>query len=76
MTPLAYRPFLEPLPVWNYWYLLILPLCVCIAVVWKSVKCRSMDEVPAEAAVLVLWIIGGFAVAAAVLVGLIRYVGQ
>ena len=76
MTALAYRPFLEPLPVWNVWYLLILPLCLCIAVVWKSVKCRTMAEVPAEAAVLVLWILGGFAVAAAVLVGLIRYVGQ
>ena len=73
---IGYRPLLEPLPVWDYWYLLILPLCVGIAVVWKSVKCRSMADVPREAAGLLLWILGGFAAAAAVLVGLIRYVGR
>jgi hypothetical protein len=35
-TPLAFVPFLDPVPVWDYWYLLVLPLCVGIAVVWKS----------------------------------------
>ena len=68
---LAFRPFLEPLPVWNVWALLILPLSVGIAVVWKSIKCRSMADVPREAAVLVLWVIGGFAAAAAALVALV-----
>ncbi len=73
MSILLFRPFLEPVPVWNVWYLLILPLCIGIAVVWKSVKCRFMADVPREAGVLVLWIIGGFAAAAAVLLGLIRF---
>ncbi len=73
---LAYRPFLDPLPVWDAWYLLILPLCIGIAVVWKSIKCRSMRDVPREAAVLLFWILGGFAAAAAALVGLVRYMGQ
>ncbi len=72
----AFRRSCDPLPVWDYWYLLILPLCLGIAVVWKSVKCRSMADVPREAAVLLLWILGGFAAAAAALVGLIRYIGQ
>jgi hypothetical protein len=77
MMPLpvvAFRPFLEPLPVWDFWYLLAIPLCVGIAVVWKSVKCRTMAEVPRESAVLLLWILGGFAAAAAVLVGLMAWV--
>ena len=73
---LAYRPFLEPLPVWNVWPLLILPLCIGIAVVWKSVKCHRMAEVPREATVLLLWIIGGFAAAAAALLGLITFAGR
>ncbi len=77
MTPLlAFRPFLDPLPVWDYPYLLALPLCVVIAVVWKSVKCRSMDEVPREAATVLLWILGGFAAAAAVLVGLVAWLNH
>jgi hypothetical protein len=74
-TVLAYRPFLEPLPVWNVWFLLIVPLCVGIAVVWKSIKCRTMAEVPREAGVLLLWVIGGFAAAAAALVALVKFAG-
>ena len=74
--PLAFRPFLEPLPVWDYWYLLVVPLCVGIAVVWKSVKCRSMSDVPRESALVLLWILGGFAAAAAALVGLIAWAGR
>ena len=75
-VPLAFRPFLEPLPVWDYWYLLALPLCVGISVVWKSVKCRSMSEVPRESAVVLLWILGGFAAAATVLLALMAFVGR
>lgn len=72
-SSLAYRPFLDPLPVWDYWYALAIPLCVGIAVVWKSVKCRSMADVPREAGLIVLWIIGGFAAAAALLYGLVAW---
>ena len=74
--PLAYRPFLDPLPVWNVWYLLAVPLCAAIAVVWKSIKCRRMADVPREAAVLFAWIIGGFLAAGAALVVLIKVAGQ
>ena len=70
---LSFRPFLDPLPVWNYPYLLALPLCIAIAVVWKSVKCRTMFEVPREAGIVLLWILGGFAAAAAILVGLVAW---
>ena len=76
LTPLAFRPFLEPLPVWNWPYALIVPLVVCVAVVWKSIKCRRMADVPREAAVLLAWVIGGFAAAAAALAGLVAFVGR
>ena len=61
---LAYRPFLDPMPIWDDWMILIVPLCVAVAVVYKSMKCRSMKQVPREAGVIVLWILGGFAAAA------------
>ncbi len=73
---LAYRPFLDPLPIWNYWFVLILPLCASVAVVYKSMKCRSMAQVPREAGAIVLWIIGGFGAAAAVLMLLVKWLAQ
>ena len=61
------RPFLQPLPVWNYWPWLLVPLAIAVAVVYKSIKCRRVSQVPKEAAVLTLWILGGMVVAAGVL---------
>ena len=72
---LAYRPFLDPLPVWDYWPLLIIPLCAAVAVVYKSMKCRSMIQVPWEATSVVLWILGGFSAAAFGLMMLVKWLG-
>jgi hypothetical protein len=76
MLFLAYRPFLDPLPVWDNWFLLIIPLCAAVAIVYKAMKCRSMTQVPREAAAIVLWIIGGFSGAAVVLMGLVRWLAK
>ncbi len=77
MIPLlAYRLFLDPLPVWNYWVVLILPLCLAVSVVYKSMKCRSMSQVPWEAAVIFLWIIGGFTAAAVALMLLVNWLAR
>lgn len=67
-----YRLFLDPLPVWNVWYLLLLPLCTGIAVVWKSIKCESMRRVPVQAAVLLFWILLTMVLAGAGLAILVR----
>jgi hypothetical protein len=74
VTVLAFRLFLQPLPVWNYWYLLILPLCAAVTVVYKSIKCRSMAQVPREAAWILLLILLGFAASGAALAGLIKWI--
>ena len=68
------RPFLQPLPVWNYWPWLLVPLAVAVAVVYKSIKCRRVKQVPKEAAVLTLWILGGMVVAAGVLAVMVKLV--
>ncbi len=73
LFPLAqYRPFITPLPVWDVWYLLLLPLCIVVAVVYKSIKCHSMRDVPKQAALITLWILGGMAAAAIVLALIVR----
>ena len=74
ILPLAYQLFLDPLPVWNAWPWLLLPLTICVAIVYKSIKCRSMATVPREAAVISFWILFGMVTAAAALWGIVAIV--
>ncbi|MDW8262787.1 MAG: hypothetical protein RMJ35_09710 [Phycisphaerales bacterium] len=64
---LAYTPFVDPLPVWNYWMALIIPLTVGVSIAYKSIKCREMSQVPREAAQISLLILLAMAAAALVL---------
>lgn len=68
---LAYRPFLDPLPVWDYWVWLLLPLSLAISVVYKSVRADSMRRVPAEAIRLTIWIVAAMGAAAVALMLLV-----
>lgn len=69
-----YRPFLDPLPVWDnaQWPWLLLPLCLAVTVVYKSIRCRSMRQVPREALGLLAMILVGMVVAALVLAAVVR----
>lgn len=60
-------PFITPLPAWDdsVWPWFLVPLCIAIAVVYKSIKCRTMRQVPKEATILTLWIVAGMMIAAA-----------
>lgn len=69
---LAFTPFLHPLPVWDYWMLLLLPLTLGVSVAYKSLKCRTMSQVPREAASIAAMILAGMAAAAAVLWIIVR----
>ncbi len=64
MTLLAFRPFIDPIPLVSWQKLaMLLPLCLAIAIVYKTTKCRDLREIPIAS--LVLWvtiIIGMFAV--------------
>ena len=70
---IAYTPFVSPLPVWDYWPVLLIPLCVAIAVVYKAIRCESMTQVPWQSFVITLWILGGIAAAAVVLSVIVRF---
>lgn len=71
---LAWTPFLDPIPIWSnaIWPWLILPLAIAVALVYKSIKCHSMRQVPREAAVIALWIVVGMVIAAVLLAGVVR----
>jgi len=77
MILLAFRPFLDPLPLWNLppalrMPLLLIPLTIGVAIVYKSIKCSSMKKVPRESAELTGWILLFMIVAAVALTALVR----
>ena len=67
-----YELFKKPLPVWKYWYLLLLPLCLAIAIVYKAIRCESMRRVPREAIGLFVFIIVVMVAAAGALAALVH----
>ena len=71
-APRAFELFRQPLPVWDYWYLLLIPLCIGISIVYKSIKCREMKQVPREASVIFIMIMLGMTATAAALYALMR----
>lgn len=64
---LAFRPFLEPLPIDDYWLWFLLPLVVAIAVVYKAIKLDDLRRLPAQAAFLAAQIVAFMILAAAAL---------
>lgn len=64
---LAYRPFLDPVPIDRYWMLMLLPMVVAIAVVYKTIKTDRLEKIPREAAVLAAQIVAFMVMAAAAL---------
>ena len=69
---MGYRPFITPLPVWDYWIWLLIPLCLGVSIVYKAIRLESVRDVPKQAAIITLWILGGMAAAAVVLAIIVR----
>jgi hypothetical protein len=72
LAQMNYRLFYSPLPIWNYWWILLLPLCLAVSVVYKAIKCDSMRAVPRQALSIAFLIILCMVGAAAALSGLVR----
>jgi hypothetical protein len=66
----SWKPFLTTMPLWDYWPMLALPLCLGVAVVYKTTKCHDPRDVPRESGILFAWIVLGL-LAAAVIVQLV-----
>jgi len=48
-TTLAYVPFRDPLPLDTYWLLLLPPLVLAIALVYKTIKLDDLSLLPRQA---------------------------
>ncbi|MFN4243691.1 MAG: hypothetical protein ACK4PI_10695 [Tepidisphaerales bacterium] len=51
------RPFVQPLPVWDHWWALLLPLLVAICIVYKACKVTRLSELPRAAAGMLFWVL-------------------
>ncbi len=68
MTPtLAFRLFLQPLPLDDYWLLLLVPLSIAVAVVYKTIKLDDLSKLPRQATYLAAQILVFMVLAAAAL---------
>ena len=61
LLALAYRPFLDPLHVERYWYLLIVPSALFIAMAYTAVRVTEMREYWRGVGVLGVQIVLGMA---------------
>lgn len=65
--------FINPMPLWDYWWLLLLPLCAVVAVVYKSVRLDDMRLVPRQALEIFLYIIAALVLAGLGLILLVHF---
>lgn len=65
----AWRPFLDPLPLHNLWWVLLFPLALGVSVAYKAVSVPDMDRYwPQVARMTIQIIVGMLALAAALYV--------
>ncbi|HEY7087713.1 MAG TPA: hypothetical protein VH518_06455 [Tepidisphaeraceae bacterium] len=67
-----YRPFLDPLPIYRYWFWLLLPLCLLFSIVYKSAKVQYVRQIPRAALAITFWILLGMAAASVVLTVIVK----
>lgn len=48
-TVAGYRPFLDPVPIDDFWLILLVPLVIAVAVVYKAIKLDDLSELPRQA---------------------------
>ena len=71
---LAWRPFLEPLPLSDQWMWLIIPLAFVIALVYRTLKLPDLARLPMQTLRLTVMILLFMVAAAAILFTVVRIV--
>jgi uncharacterized membrane protein YwzB len=66
--------FIDPLQAHDAWYLMIVPMVVFIAVGYKAVRTRNMDQYWREVLVFVIQVLGGMGLLALAFMVVINFV--
>ncbi len=59
MNLLAYTPFVDAMSIHEYWYLLIIPMSIFLAIGYKSVRCYHIKRFWREVLVFTVLVLGG-----------------
>ncbi len=59
MNTLAYTPFIDAMAIHEYWYLLIIPMSIFLAIGYKSVRCSDMNKFARSVIEFTILILGG-----------------
>jgi hypothetical protein len=54
---LAYTPFIDPINVHTWWYLLIIPVSILISIAYKAVRVHDLRDFPKEVVVMSIQIV-------------------
>jgi hypothetical protein len=54
---LAYTPFVDPINVHRWWYLLLVPMALGISVAYKAIRIPDLRNFPREVAVMTVQIV-------------------
>ncbi|HYE63578.1 MAG TPA: hypothetical protein VD997_16425 [Phycisphaerales bacterium] len=57
MTLLAYTPFIDPVNINQYWYLLLLPVSLLVSLSYKACRVESLSDLPREVGVMTVQIV-------------------
>ncbi len=68
MNPLAYTPFIDPIDLHDWWFLLLIPMAFFVACAYKAVRVPSMRKFWPQVISFTIQIVGGIA-----LLGLAAY---
>ena len=63
---LSYTPFIDAMSIHSYWYLLIIPMAIFLAIGYKAIRCSNMKKYPREVMIFTIQILGGLALLAIV----------
>jgi hypothetical protein len=65
-------PFVRPMPMWDYWWLLFFPLLLGICTVYKAVKVSHLSQLPRAALTMSVWVTLAFVMFALGLYGFVK----
>lgn len=65
----SWRPFLDPINLHDWWYVLLLPLALGISIAYKAVRVRTMEHYWRHVAIMTVHLI-----AAMILLAIVAYI--
>ena len=71
---LAYTPFVDPIDAHRWWFVLLVPMCLGVALAYKSVRCGDLSHYPRQVLVMTAQVLAGIIALALGMLVLVRFV--